>query len=127
MAYFRCSGSSSSHVYSTTEQKVGTWIDGSDVYEKSYQISLPSSYDASNAWIVEADGSFIEGILSFECTIKTSGGLIMSAGSNAPGWHFTLHRNGNNQLVLQSGNGNELMNGTAYIIIRYTKVTQGGE
>ena len=116
-------GSSSSHTYSTTEQKVGTWIDGSDVYEKSYQISLPSSYDASNAWIVEADGSFIESILSFEGTIKTSGGLIMSAGSNAPGWHFTLHRNGNNQLVLQSGDGNELMNGTAYIVIRYTKVS----
>lgn len=116
-------GGSSSHTYSTTEQKVGTWIDGSDVYEKSYQISLPSSYDASNAWIVEADGSFIESILSFEGTIKTSNGLIMSAGSNAPGWHFTLHRNGNNQLVLQSGNGDELMNGTAYIVIRYTKVS----
>lgn len=115
--------SGGSHTYSTTEQKVGTWIDGSDVYEKSYQISLPSSYDASNAWIVETDGSFIESILSFEGTIKTSNGLIMSAGSNAPGWHFTLHRNGNNQLVLQSGNGDELMNGTAYVTIRYTKVT----
>lgn len=29
-------GGSSSHNYSTTEQEVGTWIDGSTVYEKTY-------------------------------------------------------------------------------------------
>lgn len=38
MAYFSCNGSSSSHTYSTTEQKVGTWIDGSDVWEKTINI-----------------------------------------------------------------------------------------
>lgn len=38
MAYFRCDGSSSLHSYSTTEQKVGTWIDGSDVWEKTINI-----------------------------------------------------------------------------------------
>lgn len=32
------SGGSSSHAYSTTEQKVGTWIDGSDVWEKTINI-----------------------------------------------------------------------------------------
>ena len=32
------SGGSSSHTYSTTEHKVGTWIDGSAIYEKTYSI-----------------------------------------------------------------------------------------
>ena len=27
---------SASHDYSTTEHKIGTWIDGSDLYEKTY-------------------------------------------------------------------------------------------
>lgn len=39
MAWFECIGgngsSSSGHTYSTTEQVVGTWIDGSTLYEKT--------------------------------------------------------------------------------------------
>ena len=40
-------GSSNSHNYSTTEQIVGTWIDGSTIYEKT--ISLQSVYLENNA------------------------------------------------------------------------------
>lgn len=39
MAWFECgSGGSggSSHSYSTTEQIVGTWVDGSPIYEKTF-------------------------------------------------------------------------------------------
>ena len=38
MAWFECGGGGSggsSHNYSTTEQIVGTWVDGSPVYEKT--------------------------------------------------------------------------------------------
>jgi len=38
-------GSSSLHTYSTTEQKVGTWIDGSDVWEKTINIEETTIHD----------------------------------------------------------------------------------
>lgn len=37
-------GGSSSHTYSTTEQKVGTWIDGSDVWEKTINIEETTTH-----------------------------------------------------------------------------------
>lgn len=36
-------GGSSNHNYSTSEQIVGTWIDGSTLYEKTVQVSINSS------------------------------------------------------------------------------------
>ena len=33
----------SGHVYSTTEQVVGTWTDGSTLYEKTVSVTLPNS------------------------------------------------------------------------------------
>lgn len=58
MAYIGCVGSSSgggnySHTWSTTEQEIGTWIDGSTVYEKTFVFNEPlyeshKVYDISN-------------------------------------------------------------------------------
>ena len=43
---FGSGGGSGSHNYSTTEQVIGTWVDGKDVYEKTYVFnSLPSVND----------------------------------------------------------------------------------
>lgn len=36
-------GGGGGHTYSTTEQVVGTWIDGRDVYEKTFQSTTPST------------------------------------------------------------------------------------
>jgi hypothetical protein len=42
MAWFECAGGSGSgssgHNYSTDEQVVGTWIDGSTIYEKTFYV-----------------------------------------------------------------------------------------
>lgn len=35
------SGGGSSHTYSTTEQIVGTWIDGSDIFETTFDVTNP--------------------------------------------------------------------------------------
>ena len=62
-------GGSSSHIYSTTEHKIGTWIDGSDVYEKTIDIINSSSVAATrdvslsndipaNARVIEAKGMY---------------------------------------------------------------------
>ena len=35
-------GESSEHTYSTEEQKIGKWIDGKDLYEKTFRLTTPS-------------------------------------------------------------------------------------
>lgn len=67
-------GSASSHAYSTTEQIVGTWIDGSDVYEKTISISNISlssgSYETVDTitgldTIISCNGYAVEGNLKY--------------------------------------------------------------
>lgn len=112
-------GGGGSHTYSTTEQIVGTWIDGSDVYEKSFEAQIIST----DPIIIEQDASYIDALLSFEGSCKSSAGLIAGVGMPVnTGWCFAVHRNASNQLILY-GNPTAVLNGTAYITIRYTKVT----
>ena len=47
------SGGGSGHTYSTTEQVIGTWIDGKPLYEKCYNITL------ANGTIGTIDSAFI--------------------------------------------------------------------
>jgi len=54
----------STHTYSTTEQVVGTWIDGKPVYERVYE--LPSTLSlASNTWtnVTSASNANMKAIL----------------------------------------------------------------
>lgn len=111
-------GGSSSHTYSTTEQKVGTWIDGSDIYEKSFEVTITQS---SNP-IIEQDASYIDALISYDAVVKNSLGYISGVGMDASGWGFALHRNPSMQLLL-FGNVSEAIGGKAYVTIRYTKVS----
>lgn len=111
-------GGSSSHTYSTTEQKVGTWIDGSDIYEKSFEVTITQS---SNP-IIEQDASYIDALISYDAVVKNSLGYISGVGMSASGWGFALHRNPSAQLLLH-GNLSEAIGGKAYVTIRYTKVS----
>ena len=47
-------GGSSGHTYSTTEQIVGTWIDGKTIYEKTVEFQTPKQF--SNGWIACGTG-----------------------------------------------------------------------
>lgn len=112
---------SGEHTYSTTEQIVGTWIDGSDVYEKSFEVQI-----ASDNPVIEQDASYIDALISCDAVVKNTLGYISGVGMDASGWAFALHRNPSAQLILY-GNLSEAIGGKAYVTIRYTKVTQGGE
>lgn len=112
------------HHYSTTEQVIGTWVDGSTIYEKSFEITLPSSYDAPGGFLVENDATYINAIISFNGTVKATNELIVGSGIGASGWKFAIHRNPDSQLLLYTVNdGANMYGGTAYITIQYTKVT----
>lgn len=51
-------GYADSHVYSTTEQVVGTWIDGSTIYEKTFtELSLTAGTSWTDTGILMADYS----------------------------------------------------------------------
>ena len=112
-------GGSSSHTYSTTEHIVGTWIDGSDIYEKSFEVTITETMP-----IIEQDASYIDALISYDAVVKNSLGYISGVGMDAGGWGFALHRNPSAQLLLY-GNLSEAIGGKAYVTIRYTKVTQG--
>ena len=66
-------GSSSGHDYSTTEQKIGKWIDGSDLYETVVHINaLPSQ--AFTAVDYPHNISDIKDIISFTGIARNAGG-----------------------------------------------------
>lgn len=118
VAYISNSGGSSSHTYSTTEQKVGTWIDGSDIYEKSFEVTITQS---SNP-IIEQDASYIDALISYDAVVKNTSGYMSGVGMDDMGWNFALHRNPSEQLLI-FGNVSEAIGGKAYVTIRYTKAS----
>lgn len=68
------SGESSEVEYSTTEHKIGKWVDGSDLYEKTIVLSsLPSTigYNTINHGIADVDFIFLENATLVESTGQT--------------------------------------------------------
>lgn len=96
--------------YSTTEQKVGTWIDGSDVYQR---VVSSSSNGGSNRWYTCYTDSAIKEII--DCRAFSS-----QDGINNPIFLFYPQ-------ARVSGNNLQLWHSSAYvkagdlIIITYTK------
>ena len=69
--------SNNGHTYSTTEQVVGTWIDGSTVYEKTIVLSSELTINA-NAWGVTSEPS--SGISSLiDMVVLSSTGTVYLA------------------------------------------------
>ena len=61
------------HHYSEDEQVVGTWIDGSTLYEKTYSITAPSSNTTTN--LVDISSLSIADVISVEGYLKSSGNI----------------------------------------------------
>lgn len=107
------------HTYSTTEQIVGTWIDGSPVYEKTINFgTLPNNttkevqHNISNVehiWIAE-------GWAENPTTHFTN--MLSLANTDIAGqWYF-----GVNQTIVQSWTGKDRTAYTnCYVVLRYTK------
>lgn len=95
--------------WSTNEHEVGTWIDGSKVYEKTVQVTLGGSSDTdrllisglapTRAWIVDSDfvyntgaeqlhfylGCRVNGVMTTGFLINKSGGLYVRINNNYAG------------------------------------------
>lgn len=73
------------HHYSTDEQVIGTWVDGSTLYEKTYIFDTVISL-SSNTWInTSYNGNFIKGIIDckgYAENMIPNAGLLASKSSN---------------------------------------------
>lgn len=122
--------STNTHVYSTTEQVVGTWIDGSTLYEKSYFVSSPTK--GSTQIIQDAN------VANIEHTVKSQGSFQRDVGSYVTFESLDSYESSNFhsflRLVKEAPSSNEI--GVAYnitlsdgdisnlfITIQYTKTT----
>lgn len=105
------SGGSSIHTYSTTEQVVAKWIDGSDIYEKTYVLSNAVNLSSSGATINEIDTSGMSRI------INALGQRDETSSYTAGAGHLFARKNGNAITVYCAEN----MSGVKRIVLQYIK------
>ena len=105
--------------YSTNEQKTGQkWIDGSDVYQKTYTGTIDADgeteiADFTNKKIIGVDGWFSDS--------NDTLGMSLGYFPQSQTWSSALHINPNNKLMLM--NNSALYNGNYYITVKYIKTT----
>lgn len=114
-------GGSSGHTYSTTEQIVGTWIDGKTIYERTINVGHSYGAVSSNIYPLNYDISSIgiAQIISFE-------GFDV-AGRALPYISYNLRyaqylQVSPTQIAIRLGDGYS-PNTDSYVTIRYTKST----
>lgn len=117
-------GGSNYHAYSTTEQKVGEWIDGSDLYEKTFvfdsvEIVSGTQFDltSTNANLIFLDSCFMRD----ERTSASGGyGTIMIGSRLNLGASITA----DNYLLFEgSGSWGAHSYYKWYVTVKYTKAT----
>lgn len=107
-------GGGSAENYSTVEQVIGTWVDGKPLYQISYPftVSLASGQTATIATLVD-----YENIISFDGWINENN---IFYGLNDYSARIKVNASGQLQFTSASGSS---WNGSGYITIKYTKVT----
>ena len=106
--------SSSEHTYSTTEHKVGKWIDGSDIYEKTINLGSFSV----GSW----SDHTIESSTSINLLIDYDGYMVESNTMYAlPDPSVRIKIDSNQNLIFTGTASWSISSG--YITIRYTKTT----
>ena len=115
------------HHYSTSEHVVGTWVDGSTLYEKTYVKTLPSmhDHDSGYSYLIDSDVSYMDKIISAVGILYESGGACTALNGgmvNMNGWAYSIHKNRDDELVLYANvTSTYVGGGVAYVTIRYTK------
>ena len=108
------SGGGSGHTYSTTEQVVGTWIDGKNIYEITYNFSSAISVSYNSYTETTIDSSNIDNIIS--CI------GIHDDGTNFGTLIADPTRSSHTKLGLQTGRNGGVAT-CKKLILQYTKIT----
>jgi hypothetical protein len=114
------------HEYSTSEQVVGKWLDGSPLYEKTLQITMPSANESNISTGVE-NGNHARIVDGFIEQTGSSGGnysfpVMFDSGSPLTTKVLIQVTVSGSHLYVYS-NFDKTDGKTAYITIQYTKTT----
>lgn len=113
-------GAAGGHTYSTTEQVVGTWIDGKPLYEKTIEITNLSI--SANGGSVSLGIANVETI--FMIAIKLDTIIVPYTVGNLPqygvGGFFNV---GTADTTMELRTGEARTFSTGFVIVRYTKTT----
>lgn len=114
--------SGGSHTYSTDEQVVGTWIDGSPVYEKVVDLgALPNNTTKNVAHGISNLGLIISAVFVAK---DTSGQYVFMphvvANRDYIGYQVSVYATSTN-IVIEVGSNRSAYSG--YAILRYTKAS----
>lgn len=110
-------GSSMVH-YSTTEHQVGTWIDGSDIYERTVVVSSAIS-QGNYATIISGENIDLLGINSDGCFLTRSNGQRWSIFGGYSGSGLLIYQETNGDIKLYNNSGVDFTNAT--ITVTYLK------
>lgn len=108
--------------YSTTEQVIGTWIDGKPLYRKTLQGNLSPS-DTDSTVIENVAGKSIKTIYGFIKNNANSSFMQIGAHLNSDyysGWYFTQSGQDYNLLLFY---GRAYIDGAYEMTMEYTKTT----
>lgn len=119
-------GGGGSHTYSTTEQVVGTWIDGSTVYEKTVEISNLHTGAGSTDYLVaqeELNVVDISGIYSASNYYRNFNAIQITQGGTFDHNYEVavqiLITNGSTYVRVSTVSNQDIING--YVTVQYTK------
>ena len=128
-------GGGSSHSYSTSEQAVGTWIDGSTVYERTV-VSSPMPYTSDIQEIADITDWNLGVVVSFTPIIQQGFGYASdyvylatgttASAANVPALVCIRHKyvgDDIHQVIYASPMTSEFEGGIVIATIRYTKST----
>lgn len=101
------------HAYSTTEQVVGTWIDGKTLYEKTVSETITNSSAQVIATVVGAEYKRIEGFVS------SSSGVVPVPYND--GTSFYVPYTDSDDVILAKSNAGQGVGNTLILTIQYTK------
>lgn len=117
--------------YSTEEQIVGTWVDGSTMYEKTY-VGTIGNYDSSiDGYLIstDIDVTTIKELINIDGSLKSTDSSPAFASlnglKNTSPWSADIHINRYGILLWTgtSSYGSKFAGGKAVVTIRYTKQT----
>ena len=104
------------NTYSTTEQKVGTWIDGKSIYRKVIE--------ANNVSLSSSGVNIPSGITNVGVVTKLDINMKFTDNSWFSFWHLTdIKLANNNDITLYTDSSSTATFPKIYIIIEYTKTT----
>ena len=117
--------------YSTSEQVIGTWIDGKPLYMRSYKHTLANAPDEDTESFYVGDvPSDIDTLVKMDGTVKSPNAYAFCGTTGLPyvvGWNYSFHLNPSNHLAVWStGNYSyyqHIAGGVAVVTIQYTKTT----